>query len=76
MAHCLQYFKTKHKKDISRDQKAMARLRKQCEIAKRTLSTQTSAQIEVNCSNILSVYEISLTPVVRLKVFTKGLIFQ
>ena len=50
MAHCLQYFKTKHKKDISRDQKAMARLRKQCEIAKRTLSTQTSAQIEVNCS--------------------------
>lgn len=47
MAHCLQKFKTQHKKDFSADQKAMARLRKQCETAKRTLSTQTSAQIEV-----------------------------
>ena len=48
MAHCLQKFKAQHKKDFSKDQKAMARLRKQCEIAKRTLSTQTSAQIEVS----------------------------
>ena len=48
MAYCLEKFKAKHKQDFSQDQKAMARLRKQCEIAKRTLSTQTSAQIEVH----------------------------
>lgn len=47
MAYCLEKFKAKHKQDFSQDQKAMARLRKQCEIAKRTLSTQTSAQIEI-----------------------------
>lgn len=47
MSYCLQKFNAKHKKDLSNDQKAMARLRKQCEAAKRTLSTQTSAQIEV-----------------------------
>jgi heat shock protein 1/8 len=47
MAHCLQRFKGKHHKDFSEDKRAMARLRKQCETTKRTLSTQTSAQIEV-----------------------------
>lgn len=47
MEYCLKKFKAQHKKDFSKDQKAMARLRKQCETAKRTLSTQTSAQIEV-----------------------------
>ena len=30
----------------------MARLRKQCETAKRTLSTQTSAQIEVSVQSM------------------------
>ena len=33
--------------DVSGDKKAMARIRRACEVAKRTLSTQTSAQIEV-----------------------------
>ena len=33
--------------DVSNDKKAMARIRRACEVAKRTLSTQTSAQIEV-----------------------------
>ena len=47
MEYCLKKFKAQHKKDFSKDQKAMARLRKQCETAKRTLSTQTSAQVEV-----------------------------
>ena len=32
--------------DISTDKRALQRLRKQCELAKRTLSTQTSAQID------------------------------
>ena len=33
--------------DVSGDKKAMARIRRACEVAKRTLSTQTSAQIEI-----------------------------
>ena len=32
--------------DISNDKRAMQRVRKQCEMAKRTLSTQTSATID------------------------------
>lgn len=47
MDHCLSYFKKKHNRDISDDKKAIARIRRQCEIAKRTLSSQTTTQIEV-----------------------------
>ena len=39
-------FKRKSGIDISDDKRAMQRLRKQCETAKRTLSTQTSATID------------------------------
>lgn len=48
MDYCIEQFKKKHSLDISKDNKAIARLRRQCEVAKRTLSTQKSAQIEVN----------------------------
>ncbi len=47
MDHCIAQFKKKHSLDFTKDKKAIARLRKQCELAKRALSTQTSAQIEV-----------------------------
>ena len=48
MDHCIATFKRKHNMDLSKDNKAIARLRRQCETAKRTLSTQKSAQIEVD----------------------------
>jgi L1 cell adhesion molecule like protein len=47
MDYCIQQFKRKHNKDISSDVKAIARVRRACENAKRTLSVQKSAQIEV-----------------------------
>lgn len=47
MDHCIATFKKKHGLDISKDKKAIARIRRQCETAKRTLSSQTSAQIEI-----------------------------
>jgi chaperone protein DnaK len=47
MDYCLSQFKRQHELDISQDKKAMARLRRQCEVAKRTLSTQTSTTIEI-----------------------------
>ena len=47
MDFCIQQFKKKNNLDLTSDNKAIARLRRQCEIAKRTLSTQTSTQIEV-----------------------------
>jgi len=48
MDHCISSFKKKHGVDLSGDPKAIARIRRQCETAKRTLSTQKSAQIEVS----------------------------
>ena len=47
MDHCMSTFKKKHGLDVAGDNKAIARIRRQCEMAKRTLSTQMSAQIEV-----------------------------
>jgi molecular chaperone DnaK (HSP70) len=46
--YCIDQFKKKHKLDLSRDMKAIARLRRQCEMAKRTLSSQTTARIDVS----------------------------
>jgi len=43
-----QEFKTKHKIDITKNKRAMRRLRTQCERAKRTLSAATKANIEVD----------------------------
>ena len=47
MDYCIQQFKKKHGLDISGDKKSIARVRRQCETVKRTLSTQKSAQLEV-----------------------------
>jgi len=46
MEYCMSQFKRQQGIDISNDKRAMQRLRKQCEMAKRTLSTQTSATID------------------------------
>lgn len=48
MDHCMATFKKKHTMDLSNDSKAIAKIRRQCEMAKRTLSTMKSAQIEVS----------------------------
>ena len=46
--HFVQEFKRKHKLDISDNKKVLRRLRTACERAKRTLSTSTSAVIELD----------------------------
>ena len=46
MDYFISQFKRKSGIDISKDNRALQRLRKQCEQAKRTLSTQTSAMID------------------------------
>ncbi len=49
MDFCIEQFNKKYPdaKGIVKDAKAIAKIRKQCEMAKRTLSTQKTAQIEV-----------------------------
>ena len=44
----IQEFKRKHKKDISNNPRAVRRLRTACERAKRTLSSSTQANIEID----------------------------
>ena len=54
MDHCMSEFKKKHSishVELSGNAKAIAKIRKQCELAKRTLSLQKSAQIEVRLRN-------------------------
>jgi len=46
--HCKAEFKRKHGKDISKNPRAMRRLRTQCEAAKRTLSAAVRATIEID----------------------------
>jgi len=46
MEYCMSQFKRRSGIDIHDDKRAVQRLRKQCENAKRTLSTQTSATID------------------------------
>ena len=46
--HFVQEFKRKHRKDISNNSRALRRLRTACERAKRTLSTSTEANIEID----------------------------
>ena len=46
MDFCISKFKRQADIDVTGDKRAIQRLRKECEIAKRTLSTQTSATIE------------------------------
>ncbi|RUS70344.1 hypothetical protein EGW08_021897 [Elysia chlorotica] len=46
--HLIGEFKRKHKKDISENKRAVRRLRTACERAKRTLSSSTQANIEID----------------------------
>jgi len=46
MQYFISQFKRKSQIDISKDNRALQRLRKQCENAKRTLSTQTTATVD------------------------------
>ena len=46
--HLLQEFKRKHKKDMAGNARAIRRLRTACERAKRTLSSSTEANIEID----------------------------
>jgi L1 cell adhesion molecule like protein len=48
MNHFIHEFKVKHKKDIRDSKRSMARLKKECERAKRTLSSSTQAHIEID----------------------------
>jgi len=48
LSHCINEFRKKHKSDPTRNQRAIRRLRTQCERAKRQLSSQTSVTIEVD----------------------------
>ncbi|XP_076437356.1 heat shock 70 kDa protein cognate 4 isoform X2 [Babylonia areolata] len=46
--HFIQEFKRKHKKDMTGNKRAVRRLRTACERAKRTLSSSTQANIEID----------------------------
>merc|ERR1712126_730134 len=46
--HFVQEFKRKHKKDLSSNKRSLRRLRTACERAKRTLSSSTQANIEID----------------------------
>merc|ERR1712241_1376699 len=48
VSHFMTEFKRKHKKDISNNKRAVRRLRTACERAKRTLSSSTQANIEID----------------------------
>merc|ERR1712057_132659 len=47
MAHLVKVFKRKHKKDMSGDKRAIQKLKKEAERAKRTLSSSAQTRIEV-----------------------------
>ena len=47
MDYVISLFKKKHKADISQDKRALQRVRRECERAKRALSSQTQTTIEV-----------------------------
>jgi len=47
MDHFMKIFKKKHKKDMSKDKRAMQKLRREVERVKRALSTQHQARLEV-----------------------------
>jgi len=45
---CVEDFKKRHRKDLAGNQRALRRLRTQCERAKRTLSSSTQANVEID----------------------------
>jgi molecular chaperone DnaK (HSP70) len=59
MEYCISQFKRQTGIDITDDKRAVQRLRKQCENAKRTLSTQTSATID--CEALAQGHDFSTT---------------
>jgi L1 cell adhesion molecule like protein len=46
--YCVEDFKKRHRKDLAGNQRALRRLRTQCERAKRTLSSSTQANVEID----------------------------
>ena len=58
---CVAEFKKKTKQDITSNSKALRRLRTACERAKRTLSSTTQAQIEVDSLSEGSDFQVMLT---------------
>ena len=46
--HLMEEFKRKHKKDMSSSKRSMRRLRTECEKAKRSLSSASTASIEID----------------------------
>jgi L1 cell adhesion molecule like protein len=48
MDHFVREFKRRHRKDLTQSKRALRRLRTACERAKRTLSSATKAQIEID----------------------------
>ena len=58
---CIDHFKMKTKKDVSKNDRALRRLRTACEKAKRTLSNTTSAKIEVEALFDGSDFEMTMT---------------
>ena len=47
MDYMMKLFKRKYNKDLSKDKRALAKLRRECEKAKRALSSQTQVRIEI-----------------------------
>ncbi|XP_072500118.1 heat shock 70 kDa protein 6 [Notamacropus eugenii] len=48
VSHFVQEFQRKHRKDLSQNKRALRRLRTACERAKRTLSSSTQANLEID----------------------------
>ncbi|GIY42390.1 heat shock protein hsp-1 [Caerostris extrusa] len=48
VAHFVEEFKRKHKKDLKSSPRSLRRLRTACERAKRTLSSSSEASIEID----------------------------
>lgn len=48
MFHFMEEFKKKHRKDISNSKKAMAKLKRECERLKRSLSSSSQAHMEID----------------------------
>jgi molecular chaperone DnaK (HSP70) len=52
MDYAISQFTKKHGEGVATDKKSIAKLRKQCEMVKRTLSVQNTAQLEVDFMNM------------------------
>mgnify|MGYP003706010031 CR=1 FL=1 len=59
--YCIQDFKRKHKQDISQSKKSVRRLQTACELAKKTLSSSTVGNIEIDSLFQGIDYSVSIT---------------